>query len=562
LIKFSAGTPFEVEAVNQAAKALLGFNINAKDVLPTIKALGAAAAAGGGDLQQIAINYGQISAGTKAALIDLKQFISQGIPIWNLLSESIGVSVAEVQELQKQGKITGEVVKRAFEKAASAGGRFATTLEDQSKTFNGLVSTLKSQVNIVFDKFGQTILPAAKVAVKRLVDRMNNLIESFQKFETQQFLQKFAAGFLSIGDALNVGLRNIGAWIKQLKAVGLAFSSLEFLKRGGDLEAGLAGLRRAIDLSNEGFDETINFGEDVNDVLESYRKNLEDVTKAAAKASLEVKGFAGTGRAFGAKKIGTPTTTIRSDEIVPTPDASKVGLSYDEAYQIAVFRSKQGISKLTKVIEKTPLPRLFEIVPQKIATGFERVQAGLGIENIYSGLVPTAEQLEQQRVFNEELAKAQNIGLQFGQTIGAAISFIPDAIANAITSAKSFGDAWMQIGRSLIGIFKRLIADLIKVAIRTAIIGFVVKTLTGSASGFLSGLGNILKSQFNIPELHTGGTVKKGGIVSLSPGEVVLPPAGGGPNINLSGEFMVAGNNLKLVLDRTNDNAARRRGPI
>ena len=88
---------------------------------------------------------------------DLRQFINNGVPILQLLSEEMGVAEGKIMDLASEGKLTFDILNTAFEKATSDGGRFNDGLKILSTTLEGLFSTLKDNVNIALAELGQEI---------------------------------------------------------------------------------------------------------------------------------------------------------------------------------------------------------------------------------------------------------------------------------------------------------------------------------------------------------------------------------------------------------------------
>ena len=79
---------------------------------------------------------------------DLRQFINNGVPILDILAESMGVARGEIMDMASEGKITFDILNRAFRDATGEGGKFEGGMNTLSKTLGGLFSTLKDNINI------------------------------------------------------------------------------------------------------------------------------------------------------------------------------------------------------------------------------------------------------------------------------------------------------------------------------------------------------------------------------------------------------------------------------
>jgi tape measure domain-containing protein len=141
----AARTPFSVEALTQANQLLIGAGENATYAEKTIMALGNAVSATGGsnaELSRMAANLQQIANVGKASAIDIKQFAYAGINIYGLLADYTGKSTAEVQKMT----ISYDLLTQALQAASEEGGRYYNSMDAQSQTMNGRVSTLQDNV--------------------------------------------------------------------------------------------------------------------------------------------------------------------------------------------------------------------------------------------------------------------------------------------------------------------------------------------------------------------------------------------------------------------------------
>lgn len=170
LNEFSIRTPFRPEEILSVSKTLLGFSRSTEDVIGDIEILGNVAAATNSDIGNLGLVFGQVAGVGKLLGQDANQFISAGIPIYSILSESIGVSVGQVKELQSQGKITFDVLRKAFVDASADGGRFENALLKSSKTIGGLFSTLQGVGQQALKELGEAFLPLLRTILPPLID--------------------------------------------------------------------------------------------------------------------------------------------------------------------------------------------------------------------------------------------------------------------------------------------------------------------------------------------------------------------------------------------------------
>lgn len=141
----AAKTPFDVASLTQANQYLISAGENASYARNTIMALGDAVSATGGgndELNRMSQNLQQIANTGKATTADIKQFAYAGIDVYGILADYTGKSTAEVQKMT----ISYDLLTQALQAASEEGGRYYNSMDTQSQTMNGRVSTLKDNV--------------------------------------------------------------------------------------------------------------------------------------------------------------------------------------------------------------------------------------------------------------------------------------------------------------------------------------------------------------------------------------------------------------------------------
>lgn len=141
----AAKTPFDVESLTKANQYLISAGENASYARNTIMALGDAVSATGGgndELNRMSQNLQQIANTGKATTADIKQFAYAGIDVYGILADYTGKSTAEVQNMT----ISYDLLTQALQAASEEGGRYYNSMDTQSQTMNGRVSTLQDNV--------------------------------------------------------------------------------------------------------------------------------------------------------------------------------------------------------------------------------------------------------------------------------------------------------------------------------------------------------------------------------------------------------------------------------
>src|SRR4051812_4912801 len=144
LYSIAAHTPFEFPQLTQATQRLIGFGMKASDVIPTMKAVGDAVAAAGGGADQIdrvSLALGQMQAKGRVSAEELNQMAESGVPALKILQEQLGLTGAQLAKKMQKGAVSADVGIAALVKGMSK--RYKGAAAAQSKTFNGMLSTLK-----------------------------------------------------------------------------------------------------------------------------------------------------------------------------------------------------------------------------------------------------------------------------------------------------------------------------------------------------------------------------------------------------------------------------------
>ena len=142
-----------------------------------LKMFSTVVAGSGGDFGNIAFNFSQIKQAGKPELEDIKQFAYNNIPIFEELGKVLGVSVQQVRKLQSDGKITFDMIAKAFENMTSKGGIYYGALESQANTFRGKMQIIGNKLQEIFVKLFDKARPYLEQFAKKLEDIIDNFDE-------------------------------------------------------------------------------------------------------------------------------------------------------------------------------------------------------------------------------------------------------------------------------------------------------------------------------------------------------------------------------------------------
>ncbi|GAA4464216.1 hypothetical protein GCM10023189_43200 [Nibrella saemangeumensis] len=144
LLDMAKRTPFEVEQLMQVTFMLKGMGVATRELLPTLEQLGNMAAVVGQDrLPLIAKAYTDVMNKGKLMKQEINQFAENGVPLYDLLAESMGKTRQEVVKMAEDHTISFEMVKKAIRDASDVGGRYYNMMAIQAQTLGGQMSNLK-----------------------------------------------------------------------------------------------------------------------------------------------------------------------------------------------------------------------------------------------------------------------------------------------------------------------------------------------------------------------------------------------------------------------------------
>lgn len=143
----AAKTPLAMADLADASQILLAFGSSAEELPDQLKRLGDVAQGNAQKLGTMATAFGRIQSNGYASLEEINMMIDQGFNPLQIIADKTGESMAEVRKRVSAGKVSFEELSEALQTATNEGGQFYNAMENQSKTFEGQMSTLKDNVS-------------------------------------------------------------------------------------------------------------------------------------------------------------------------------------------------------------------------------------------------------------------------------------------------------------------------------------------------------------------------------------------------------------------------------
>ena len=192
LQKIGAETPFETKDLAEVTQLLMNYGLTADDAISKMKMLGDIAQGSSEKMNRIAMAYGQMSSAGKVSLEDVKQMIEAGFNPLQEISKTTGESMASLYDRISKGTISVDEITASMQRSTSVGGKYFQSMEKQSKTLNGQISTLKDN----FSQFAGVLAEDTTNAISsEFLPAINNMIQSMQEGFSEEGFAGMAEAF-------------------------------------------------------------------------------------------------------------------------------------------------------------------------------------------------------------------------------------------------------------------------------------------------------------------------------------------------------------------------------
>lgn len=215
LLQLAQTTPFQVEELMQTTIRLRAMGVATNELIPTLINLGNAAAVIGTDkLPLVAKAYTDVMNKGKLMKQEINQFAENGIPIYDMLADSMGKTRSQVVAMAEDHTLSFKDIKKAFEDASKEGGRYYNMMNIQSQTLAGRISNLsdvffvaKSVVGDYFENNIRTgitytenlikVLIGSESAVARTVNAIKTAVATWATYQVAMNLVRVNAALMT-----------------------------------------------------------------------------------------------------------------------------------------------------------------------------------------------------------------------------------------------------------------------------------------------------------------------------------------------------------------------------
>lgn len=202
IIQVAKKTPFETPDVADAVEILSQYGVAQDELMEKFNQLADLSKGNAENLNAIALSYGRITNSSKVTLQQLNIMIRRGVPIMQAFADVTGKTTGELYKMIRNGELGIEVFKEAIDYLTKNGGRFEGLVEEQSKTLEGKISTLKDDITFIGKDIGEETF-------EKLSGYVSDMIAEIEKLEATGELKEITDGLGHSIATLVEGIANV-----------------------------------------------------------------------------------------------------------------------------------------------------------------------------------------------------------------------------------------------------------------------------------------------------------------------------------------------------------------
>lgn len=183
LVDIGSSTPFEAIDLAKATQRLMAFGFSAQEAIDQLMILGDISQGDAQKLDSLTLSLGKMQSSQKVTLEYLNIMIEQGFNPLNLIAKKTGETMSEVYARVSDGAVSVQEVKDAMVEATSAGGQFFNSMQKQSETLQGRLSTLADVWNT---KLAKVTKEFADDLADDIIPAVTEFIEDFDLDEAAE----------------------------------------------------------------------------------------------------------------------------------------------------------------------------------------------------------------------------------------------------------------------------------------------------------------------------------------------------------------------------------------
>lgn len=242
LADIGAKTPFDMPQLADATSLLMNFGFNADDAVDSMMMLGDISQGSADKLDSISRAYGKMSSAQKVSLEDINMMIDAGFNPLQEISEHTGESMQSLYDRISHGKMSVDEITESMKRSTSEGGKYFKSMDAQSQTLDGRLSTLSDTIN---SKLGEALQPILQKAADEWIPNITNAIDNMDIDSVVSVIDDIVS---AVGDLFGFIMNNGDTIISLVAGIGTAM----MVWNVASMINGVVGAVKAFQVANEG----------------------------------------------------------------------------------------------------------------------------------------------------------------------------------------------------------------------------------------------------------------------------------------------------------------------
>lgn len=216
LADIGATTPFDMPQLADATSLLMNYGFSADDAADSMMMLGDISQGNADKLDSISRAYGKMSSAQKVSLEDINMMIDAGFNPLQEISEHTGESMQSLYDRISKGKMSVDEITESMKRSTSEGGKYFKSMDAQSQTLDGRLSTLSDTIN---SKLGEALQPILQKASDEWIPNITNAIDNMNMDSVVSVIDDIISG---VGDLFGFIMDNGATIISLVAGIGTA----------------------------------------------------------------------------------------------------------------------------------------------------------------------------------------------------------------------------------------------------------------------------------------------------------------------------------------------------
>ena len=216
LADIGATTPFDMPQLADATSLLMNFGFSADDAVDSMMMLGDISQGNAEKLDTIARAFGKMNSAQKVSLESINMMIDAGFNPLQEISEKTGESMQSLYDRISKGKMSVDEITESMKRSTSEGGKYFQSMDAQSQTLEGRLSTLSDTVN---SKLGEALQPILQKTADEWIPNITNAIDNMDIDSVVSVIDDIVSG---VGDLFGFIMDNGSTIISLVSGIGTA----------------------------------------------------------------------------------------------------------------------------------------------------------------------------------------------------------------------------------------------------------------------------------------------------------------------------------------------------